>query len=434
MDRIATLWHYGQARRRFTAWADRGALEAWQGREVIQNLRRISARSPYFEERARNWGIENWRSWPMTNKGEMMVQFDRWNTAGVQLKEAFAFAARAEATRDFSGSLRGYAVGLSSGTSGSRGIFLACSAERRIWAGMLLARVLRGTLGLEHRAALFLRADSPLYHSVGSRRLRFEFFDLMRPVEDHISRLRALRPTILAAPPAVLVQLARAPGSEAWLHPPAILLSVADVLDDVARDSIRQGLGKDPGQIYQATEGFLAATCPEGRLHWNEDAVVVEKEWIDAERTRYVPILTDFRRWTQPVIRYRLDDIIVRGDTSPCPCGSYFETLGAVEGRCDDILRLQRNEGEGEVLIYPDFVRRALILALPVATEYTVTQTARDVWEIALSQPASVGAIEARIAELCEKLGARIPSMTLVEWEPPLPHRKQRRIRRNDWA
>jgi putative adenylate-forming enzyme len=160
----------------------------------------------------------------------------------------------------------------------------------------------------------------------------------------------------------------------------------------------------------------------------------VEKEWIDAERTRYVPILTDFRRWTQPVIRYRLDDIIVRGDTSPCPCGSYFETLGAVEGRCDDILRLQRNEGEGEVLIYPDFVRRALILTLPLATEYTVTQTARDVWDIALSQPASVGAIKARIAELCEKLGARIPTVTVVEWEPILPHRKQRRIRRNDWA
>ena len=370
----------------------------------------------------------------MTNKGEMMSEFDRWNTVGIQLKEASEFAERAEASRDFSGTLRGYTVGLSSGTSGSRGIFLACSAERRIWAGMLLARVLRGTLGMEHRAALFLRADSPLYHSVGSRRLRFEFFDLMRPVEDHLSRLRALRPTILAAPPSVLVQLARAPGSEAWLHPPAILLSVADVLDDAARASIRQGLGREPHQIYQATEGFLAATCPDGRLHWNEDAVIVEKQWIDEARTWYVPILTDFRRWTQPVIRYRLDDVIVCGDSSPCPCGSCFETLSAVEGRCDDILRLERDDGEGDVLIYPDFVRRALILALPVATEYSVTQTARDVWEIALSQPAPVGAIESRIGDLCQKLGARIPTVTQVEWEPPLLHRKQRRIRRNDWA
>jgi len=431
IDRLGMLWHYARARDRFAARLERVELDAWQEQEVRRHLRRVGAGSRYFQERLKDYGLEHWREWPVSGKRDMMSNFERWNTAGVRLEEAMVVAEEAERTRDFSRTLRGLTVGLSSGTTGSRGIFLASPAERRLWAGMLLARVLQGTLLQEHRAALFLRADSPLYQTVGSRRFHFSFFDLYTPLENHLARLRELRPTVLAAPPSVLRRIAESTEATSLLSPPGILLSVADVLDERDRDRIEAGFGCVPGQIYQATEGFLAATCPQGRLHWNEDVVVVQKEWLDVERTRYTPVLTDFRRLTQPIVRYRLDDVILRDNAPPCLCGSSFETLGGIEGRCDDVLRLPRSEGEGEVTIFPDFVRRAIVLGVPAGIDYGVVQTSPDIWEISLSGACGLEGVQSRVEELCRDLGARVPTLVRVDWVRPAGAHKRRRVRRN---
>ncbi len=360
----------------------------------------------------------------------MMRNFDLWNTAGIALVDAWRLATEAERTRDFSVTLDRVTVGLSSGTSGTRGIFLADEAERQRWAGTLLARVLQGTLHREHRAALFLRADSPLYQTVGSRRFQFAFFDLYAPMEEHCASLRSLKPTVLAAPPSVLVRLAAHQDAAQWLAPPAILLSVADVLDAADRVRIERGFGRKVGQIYQATEGFLAATCPHGRLHWNDDVVVVQKEWLDEQHTRYAPIITDFRRSTQPIVRYRLDDIIVEDDGSPCACGSVFGTLGGIEGRCDDVLVLPSTDGAGPVTIFPDFVRRAVALAVPMEVEYRVVQVSPSLWEISLSQTCPLEPVQREVDALCRQFRAQSPTLRPVPWSPPAPAAKLRRIRR----
>ncbi len=429
IERLSILWHYFAARRAFTGWADRTELTAWQERQARRHLERVADRSPYFGKLRDHLGTDHWRDWPTTNKAEMMTHFDDWNTAGVRLDEAFQMAIEAERTRDFTPTLQGVTVGLSSGTSGTRGLFLACAAERRLWAGTLLARVLRGTLLREHRAALFLRADSPLYQTIGSKRFRFEFFDLMQPLEDQWLRLQALRPTILAAPPGVLKRLATFPNADRLLAPPAILLSVADVLEDSEREQIKQGFQFDPGQIYQATEGFLGATCPHGRLHWNEDAVIIEKEWLDAARTRFTPIITDFRRFTQPIARYRLNDVIIADDGAACPCGSVFETFAAIEGRCDDALQLPALDRSAVVTVFPDFVRRAIILAVPAGMDYTVTQPSLSEWCLALSEDAPLEPVQREVKDLCLRLGASPPTLTRVPWTPAALHAKRRRVR-----
>lgn len=430
IEPLSLLWHYAQAVGRFRHWSDRDELTAWQENQVQEHLSAIAGSSPYFRSLAREHGMAHWREWPVQSKAEMMKHFDEWNSAGIRLDEASALAMEAEQTRDFSATFRGITVGLSSGTSGSRGIFLASPAERRLWAGTLLARTLRGTLHRRHRAALFLRADSPLYQTVGSRRFRFAFFDIYQPLETHLARLKELRPTILAAPPSVLVQIAAEPAAGDLLSPPYILLSVADVLDDADRVRIEAGFGHRVGQIYQATEGFLAATCPHGRLHWNEDAITVQKQWLDSARTRYCPIITDFRRTTQPIIRYRLDDVITEDTRPACACGSLFGTLGSIEGRCDEVLELQALNGTGQVSIYPDFVRRAVVLALPVGAEYTVTATNDHHWIIGLSSPASADRVREEVAALCARMKARTPEISFTTWSPPAAGGKRRRVRR----
>src|SRR6185503_13158855 len=86
-------------------------------------------------------------------------------------------------------------------------------AERWQWAGAMLARVLPGSMFAPQRVAFFLRANSNLYSSVRSRWIRFEYFDLLQPLDDHLARLNEFQPTILAAPPSMLRWLAEQRGA-----------------------------------------------------------------------------------------------------------------------------------------------------------------------------------------------------------------------------
>ncbi len=422
---LSILWHYAQAQRNFRRWPDRATLERWQEQQVQRHFAWVRQRSFYYAGLAEGG---DWRRIPVQNKAGLMGHFQQWNTASISLEEASQTAEHAERTRDFSATLRGLTVGLSSGTSGSRGIFLASAAERHRWAGVLLARCLQGTLAQPHRAALFLRADSTLYQSLGSRRISFSFFDLLLPMAAYAERLRALQPTLLAAPPAVLVALARLPGAADMVAPPALVLSVADVLDAAEREEIEAAFGTRVGQLYQATEGFLAATCPQGALHWNEDNIVVQKAWLDEGRTHYYPVITDFRRTTQPMIRYQMDDVIAEPEHPSCPCGSVFGVLGAIAGRKDDVLQLAALEGGKSTAIFPDFVRRAIVLGAPAGVEYRVRQSAPSHWDIFLSDLSAAPAVSAEVGLLCRELRVQEPALHFSPWSPePLIH-KQRRV------
>ncbi len=427
--RLAILWHYVQARRAFHRWRTREALLAWQDQQMQRHLAAVLPRSKVYRERFVGLALADWRTFPIAEKADLMARFDDWNTVGISHDEAWATAQEAERSRDFAPTLRGITVGLSSGTSGARGLFLADAAERALWAGTLLARALHGTLLQPHRAALFLRADSTLYRSISSRRMSFAFFDLMQPLEPQWQRLAEHAPTLLAAPPAVLRQLAQDPRAASLLQSQKLLLSVADVLDEGTRSLIERGFQQRVGQLYQATEGFLAATCAHGSLHWNEDAIVVQKEWLDAAKTRYSPIISDFRRTTQPILRYRLNDIIVEPEQPGCPCGSVFGTIGRIEGRADEVLQLRRADGCA-VAVYPDFVRRALLLALPLEAEYAVVQQADESWQVRLSHPEYENRVRSEMATLAATLGATTPCLSFIEYKAPALDQKMRRIRR----
>ena len=71
------------------------------------------------------------------------------------------------------------------------------------------------------------------------------------------------------------------------------VISVAEVLEPQDRELLRN-VFHNVGEIYQATEGFLASTCRCGTLHLNEEFVHIEPQWLDEHR--FVPIVTDFTR------------------------------------------------------------------------------------------------------------------------------------------
>ena len=82
--------------------------------------------------------------------------------------------------------------------------------------------------------------------------------------------------------------------------------------------------------------------CAAGRIHLNEEFLHIEPQWLDARR--FVPVVTDFSRTSQAVVRYRLDDVLV-GAEGDCPCGRPTRSVAAIEGRCDEVLWLPARAG-----------------------------------------------------------------------------------------
>ena len=188
-------------------------------------------------------------------------------------------AQEAENSRDFTPTIDGLTVGLSSGTSGNRGVFLVSEEERASWVAMVVQRILGFSLK-PRKVAFFLRANSKLYTSVQSRLIRFAFLDLLLPVEQHFKRLNELQPNIVVGQPSLLMMLVDAQRSGELRIAPHKVISVAEVLSTEDRTAIELCFKVAVQQVYQCNEGMFGQTCSHGNFHLNEDGLIVEKEGL----------------------------------------------------------------------------------------------------------------------------------------------------------
>ncbi|WP_224749541.1 F390 synthetase-related protein [Polycladospora coralii] len=417
-----------------TSWASRTDLVTWQDHQVQSFLQKVLPQSPFYRKYYEHLSIEEWQSFPTINKSIMMDHFDTLNTIGIKKKEAFKLALQAEQTRNFTPMIKRTTIGLSSGTSGNRGLFLVSEKERMMWAGSILAKVLPRSIFGKHRIAFFLRANSNLYNSVAHGRITFRFFDLLTPLIQNLKELNHFQPTSLIAPPSMLRFIAEAQLAGSIQLQPEKVISVAEVLDPLDERVIRRAFGTIVHQVYQCTEGFIATTCAHGTLHINEDLLVVQKNFLDKRLRKFTPIITDFSRYTQPIIRYDLNDILTeRAD--PCPCGSLHLAIEQIEGRQDDLLYFKGLDTDTPIPVFPDFIRRALITADEQITAYQVIQHRLGHIEIHIqsSNPDPVKLqqkIQINIDALCQSIKVESP---IIAWEayqhPPSIH-KLRRIKR----
>jgi len=406
---------------RFT---NRAELERHQSKQLDAMKARLCASSPYFRE----YRDKPLAAWPLMDKRVMMQHFDTMNTARLKLDDVLKVAFEAEKTRSFTPTVNGFTVGLSSGTSGSRGVFVVSPREKNRWAGIMLAKALPRGLFAGERAALFLRANSNLYTAVRTPFLKFEFFDLLAPMTSHFERLRSYQPTTLVAPAQVLRRLALEKQAGRLDIAPRRILSAAEVLEPQDRRLVTAAFGNVLGEVYQATEGFLGITCVHGRLHLNEEFIHVEPEWLDAEQRRFVPIVTDFTRHTQPVVRYRLNDVLVASHER-CTCGSAARVIEAIEGRCDDMLRLPGKNGT-QVEVFADAISRVLLQNLPLQADYRLTQTGRNALEfVADIGRGAVARVRNALWQFFAQQGVAIESLTwkVEKGAPPVDFTAKRR-------
>jgi putative adenylate-forming enzyme len=426
------LLSYWRTRR--LRFADRAQLESYQQQQLARFIDTLCARSRYFAP-YRSLPLAQW---PFMNKALMLEHFDTMNTAGITLAQAMAAAMAAEHSRDFTPAVGDITVGLSSGTSSRRAVFTVSPREKAQWAGVMLAKALPEGLFSGERVALFLRANSNLYTAVRSPWLTFAFYDLFQPFDSLCAQLARYQATVIVAPAQVLRQLALRVIDGSLALAPKKVISVAEVLEAQDRALIVQAFGA-VHEIYQATEGFLASSCEHGVLHLNEEFVHIEPQWLDAEERRFVPVITDFTRITQPIVRYRLDDILLARAT-PCPCGRATRAIAGIEGRCDDMLLLPSlpsmlsANGGAPVAVFADVLTRAFAQALPADADYRLVQQGESALQLhAALDAAGLAALREHLAAVLRGLGVAVEALawTMSSELPPFdPSMKRRRIRR----
>jgi len=424
---------------RFDHW-DAERLRRHQRRRLDSLVRFVARDSPYYARRLtapHRRATADLATIPRMTKAEMMSHFDEINTAHLRGDDLLAFRMQQERSGRNDLYAGRFAVGLSSGTSGNKVLTVLSPQERLRYSALLWARsgIPRE---IQHPRVLFaLRTNNPAFTEVTALGVHLVYVDYFVPLDDLIARINAERLNVLAGPPSLLVMLAeRATRIRSGID---AVVSYAEELDDSARRHLERAFSAPVVEIYQGAEGMLAFTCPAGSLHLNEDCTLIELEEAgDTIGGARRAVITDLYRRVQPFLRYELNDLIELSGEQ-CRCGSAFRRIRRVHGRADSILHLPGRAG-GEVLLMPDYVRRAVNEASDQILEYQVVQWDPSNLEVRLHLAAGAdrATIESSVRKnldyWAQRAGGQFGTVNFPDAEPtrdPGSHKLVRVIRRS---
>lgn len=346
---------------------------------------------------------------PVIDKAVLMTDFAAFNRAGITADAGWAAF---EGPRQIGDLI----VGASTGTSGNRGLFVISQAERFRWLGTILAKALPEFWRTRHRVAVLLPLNTPLYDSANRvSRLNLQFFDIGT---DCAADLRRFDPTVIIAPPKVLRLMAE---QEVRVRPTHIFAG-AETLDALDRPVIEAYFALTLGQIYMATEGLLAVSCPLGMLHLCEDTMHFELPQAGDDPDLREVIISDFSRETQIMARYRMHDLVRLGP--PCPCGLPHQSVAEVVGRKDDCFVF-----DGRV-ITPDLLRNAVVDADRRVTDFRIVQTGAAQIDVTVPEGVEAAAVQRAVAHVLQRKGVAADVDVRCATIAPSMDRKLRRVER----
>ncbi|MEJ2718881.1 MAG: hypothetical protein P8182_17415 [Deltaproteobacteria bacterium] len=233
-----------------------------------------------------------------------------------------------------------------SGSSGRRFTVLISKEEECVLSALHAASLMSVGYSPRDRLAIFgpqWALPNRLYTRLGL--YQREVIPLSLPMDARVQRLSAIQPTVLWTWPSVLrslIQMLDRPLRE--IANPRILVSGAEVLDEVLKKRIKKEVDAELFNFYGAIEfGRLAWECPshEG-LHVNAGHFIIE--CLDGDRPVEPGkfgsvVITSLYAYAMPFIRYRLGDQCALLEKK-CSCGNLLPLMDHPRGRSDDMVRL----------------------------------------------------------------------------------------------
>ncbi len=253
-----------------------------------------------------------------------------------------------------------YSVVHTSGSSGTIGLFVYAPHEWQIGKALSL-RVTGVKLPLLRRKRIaFIAATDGHFASVSS------FYNLPRvlfrrlplsissPIEEIREQINTFKPDVISGYASGLNLLAEEQLAGHIDIAPTEAYCTGDPLTANFRQRIEKAFGTNPCNMYGSSETMtLAGEChAHHQLHLFDDwfsVQVVDDALLPARQGK--AIITNLYNFTQPLIRYQMNDEIVLGEDR-CPCGSPFPVIENIAGRHEEFLWFDRQD-EGKDFIHP---------------------------------------------------------------------------------
>ena len=393
------------------AGLDPAGAGARQRERRFAGLLRAAEASPLYRQRLRGAkvsALSGLQAIEPVGKSELMQRFDEWSTDRGVTRSAVEHFLHGEGQLA-DAFLGKYLVWTSSGTSGAPGIFVqdarSLAAYEALDAWRLRGSPAQGiplTAWSVGQRFAFVGATGGHFAGVVSvERLRrlsaassfvpfgwlapaVQCFSVLTSLEQLARQLQAFEPTVLITYPSCAAALAELQCErrlslclkEVWCG--------GEQLSERQRRLVRGAFDCPLRNNYGASEFFsMAWECEHGRLHLNDDWVVLEP--VDRQ-LRPVPsgtapdavLLTHLANHVQPLLRYRLDDS-VHFTGERCRCGCALPVID-VQGRSGHTLQL-RGVGGRLVTVLPLAVETAIEEGAQV-TQFQLLCTASDALEM----------------------------------------------------
>ncbi len=359
------VWLKAVWERRRVQRLSRDQLVAEQSAKFRRLVRLAYERSPFYRAiiESRGLDLDSCRptDFPVLTKQMVAENFDRILTdPSLSLARIEDFLAHSHDPNEL---LDGrYHVLHSSGTSGTVG-HVVYSQAAWITGSSQMLRVL--PLGLGTRVAFvaaakghFAGASLLVTGNSGFNRLFFNVrtYDVSQPMEQIVAALNKFQPQGLTGYAGILEGLAEAQREGALQIRPRVIVSGAEPLRPRCREVLQQTFKAPVINAYASSEHlFMAMTLPgSDGMYLLEDDLIFE---LRDDSTCVTNLFND----TLPLIRYRMDDVLVPADD---PSGRYPLTkIRDLVGRTED-RPVFRNRDGVEDFIHPSLIAELWIPGL----------------------------------------------------------------------
>ena len=312
--------------------------------------------SPYFKNLYASIGNDfKLEQLPITNKTEMMKNFNDWITdSNINIQKIEKF------TKDIENVGRmidnKYLVFKTSGSTGNPATVLYDKQNIDVASSVAAFRTFarkedfkafikkgKTTAGVFANYGFYLACGMSRYLQLQMPRNKNKItVDVNASEEQIIKELNEFNPSMLSGYPSNLALLSN---FEELTIKPDVVITGGELLTDEIRKKLIDKFNCYVQTHYSCTEvGEIACECSEKHLHINEDWVILEPVDKDNNPVGYgvrsdKVLITNLSNYIQPFIRYELTDRVVVHNEK-CKCGKNSCWL-KIEGRTDDILEFE---------------------------------------------------------------------------------------------
>jgi putative adenylate-forming enzyme len=389
-------------------------IERLQLKLIQKMINYARKNSPFYHLQYKDVKIESiddFRKLPSINKQIMMENFTKLNTEHIDLDDAMSYALDKEENKDYLGYYQDkFVLGLSSGTSGNKGLYITPKQMTKRLPAVFLARGGVSLADLPLRILFCLRVFSQGFNDINAPFIKLIYASTMTPPEEIIEMLNHNKINLWMAPPSMLRLIL--PYQKQIKVKLKKIITYAEVLTNEDKERFQNAFQAKVVEIYQASEGQIASPCKLGHLHINEDLVHIDlydennKLIVKPNIIGHQMVLTNLVNKTQPLIRYQMNDMIVLDEK--CACGSNFRTIKNILGRRDDCLYFYNKDNQVKY-VFPDLFSRWIITTSDDIREFQVFQELIGHLIIKIDAPK-----EFNIAKLTKILHEKLASYALT--------------------